>query len=105
MQLPTNLIELLDWIIVIAVPVIAGYFVSNVLEKQTWFQSVASKNIVVVAISALLGFAVVLLKNWLIAHPDVLTAADTYVQMFLATLALYLTTQIAHGQAKAKGLR
>lgn len=102
MQLPTNLIELLDWIIVIVVPVVSGFIVSNVLEKQEWFQSITSKNAVVIAISALLGFVVVLLKNWLIANPDVLAAVDQYAQIFLAVLAMYLASQVAHGRAKSK---
>lgn len=102
MQLPTNLIELLNWVIVIGVPILAGYIVSNFLEKQAWFQNIAAKNVVVIAISAFLGFLVVLIKNWLIANPDVLAAADLYVQMFLSTLALYLTTQVVHGRSQSK---
>lgn len=100
MQLPTNLIELLNWVIVIGIPILAGTIVSNVLEKQPWFQNIGSKNAVVIAISALLGFAVNLIKTWLVANPDALAAADVYVQMFLSTLALYLTTQVVHGRAK-----
>lgn len=102
MQLPTNLIDLLNWVIVIAVPIVADYIVSNFLEKQAWFQNIGSKNAVVIAISAFLGFLVVLLKNWLTSNPEVLAAADVYVQMFLSTLALYLTTQVVHGRAQSK---
>jgi hypothetical protein len=100
--MPTNLLGLLDWILVIAVPILAGFIVSRFLERQAWFQNIGSKNTVVIVISALIGFAVNLLKTWLVANPDVLAAADVYVQMFLSTLALYLTTQVVHGRAKSQ---
>jgi predicted small secreted protein len=102
MQLPTNLIELLNWILVIGVPILAGLIVSKFLEKQAWFQNIGSKNAVVIAVSAFLGFIVNLLRTWLIANPEVLAAADVYVQMFLSSLALYLTTQVVHGRAKSQ---
>ena len=105
MNLPTDTLTLIDWLITIAVPIIAGVLVSRLLEYTTWFQSIQSKNAAVVAVSALLGFALMLLKNWLVANPAALSSIDPYVKMFLASLVMYLTTQIAHGTEKAKGLR
>lgn len=105
MNLPTDTLTLIDWLVVFAVPIVAGFVVSSLLERAGWFQSIEAKNAVVLAVSTLGGFALTLLRQWLIANPDALNAIDPYIKTLLSTLALYLTTQIAHGKAKAKGLR
>lgn len=104
---PTDTLSLISWAITIGVPILVGWLVSKFLEGQPWFQELNSKNAVVVALSALLGFALDQLRRWLMASPDTLNAVDPYVKSFLAMLTMYLTTQVTHGAMKARkiGLR
>lgn len=105
--MPNNTLTILDWAITLGVPLLVGWVVSRFLEDKAWFQELGAKNVVVIAACALLGFAIDLLKRYLIGAPDVLAGVDTYVQPFMSILAMYLSSQVTHGATKAKltGLR
>jgi hypothetical protein len=100
--MPTNTLSVLDWAIAIGVPLLVGVVISKLAERYAWFQAIGSKNVVMVAACALLGFALDQLKRYFIGAPDVLNQVDLYVKPFMSILAMYLATQVTHGMAKAK---
>lgn len=100
--MPTNTLTVLDWLITLGVPLLAGFLISKLAERYAWFQEVNAKNAVMIAACALAGFGLDQLKRYLIAAPDVLAGVDAYVMPFMSILAMYLASQVTHGATKAR---
>jgi hypothetical protein len=97
MNLPTTLIGLIEFAMLLLVPAIAGWGASRLLDRFSWFQMNADKPMLVLVISALLGFALQLLKQWVMGRPDVSAAVDPYISLFVATLVIYTSSQVSYG--------